>query len=73
MERSKEQVVRNLLAAGKFSIAEIANFASVTESFVKKVHTAQKKKKQILHIAKNIFYFYSFKIAILFFPLIVRC
>ena len=42
MERGKEQVVKNLLAADKFSISEIAGFAGVTEAFVKKVRAALK-------------------------------
>lgn len=32
--KGKEEVVRNLLLAKRFTISEIANFASVTESFV---------------------------------------
>lgn len=35
-EKGKEQVVGNLLATGKFSISEIAAFAGVAETFVKK-------------------------------------
>jgi len=31
------EVVNKLLLAGKFSITEVANFANVTESFVRKV------------------------------------
>lgn len=42
VEEGKEQVVKNLLAAGKFSIAEIAGFAGVTEAFVKKIESALK-------------------------------
>lgn len=37
MEKGKAEVVKNLLIAGKFSISEIANFANVTEAFVRKV------------------------------------
>ncbi len=37
MERGKAEVVKNLLLADKFTLAEIANFASVTVAFVKKV------------------------------------
>ncbi len=36
-EKKSYEVVKNLLVANKFTIAEIANFASVTEAFVKKV------------------------------------
>jgi hypothetical protein len=43
MGKSKVEVVRNLLAAARFTIAEIANFAGVTEAFVKKVKSANKK------------------------------
>lgn len=43
IEKGKLQVVQNLLNAGKFTIAEIAGFAGVTEAFVKKV---KGKKKQ---------------------------
>jgi predicted transposase/invertase (TIGR01784 family) len=34
MEQGKAEVVRNLLAAGRFTTLEIANFASVSETFV---------------------------------------
>lgn len=37
MEKGKAEVVKNLLTTGKFSIAEIANFANVPEAFVRKV------------------------------------
>lgn len=43
VEKGKEQVVKNLLAADKFTIAEIANFAGVTEAFVKKVKEGSKR------------------------------
>lgn len=36
-KKKSYEVVKNLLAANKFTIAEIANFANVTEAFVKKV------------------------------------
>jgi flagellar biosynthesis/type III secretory pathway protein FliH len=36
-EKKSYEVVKNMLAANKFTIAEIANFANVTESFVRKV------------------------------------
>jgi predicted transposase/invertase (TIGR01784 family) len=39
-EEVKTEVVKNLLAADKFTIAEIANFASVTETFVLRVKNA---------------------------------
>jgi len=45
IEKGKEKVVQNLLSANKFTISEIANFAGVTETFVKKVRTALNKKK----------------------------
>ncbi|MFT4092670.1 MAG: Rpn family recombination-promoting nuclease/putative transposase [Niabella sp.] len=45
MEKGKELVVGNLLAASKFTLSEIANFAGVTEAFVKKVRTTLKKNK----------------------------
>lgn len=37
----KAEVVKNLLSANKFTIAEIANFASVSEAFVKDVQKSQ--------------------------------
>jgi predicted transposase YdaD len=37
IEKKGHEVVKNLLIAGKFTIAEIANFANVTEDFVRKV------------------------------------
>ena len=40
-EEGKSEVVRNLLTVSAFSIAEIANFANVSEAFVRKI------KKQI--------------------------
>ena len=36
IKKGKEQVVKHVLATGKFSIAEIAGFAGVTEAFVKR-------------------------------------
>jgi hypothetical protein len=36
-KKKSHEVVKNLLAANKFTIAEIANFANVREAFVKKV------------------------------------
>ncbi|SEN62969.1 hypothetical protein SAMN05216436_11930 [bacterium A37T11] len=41
----KTEVVTNLLLSNKFTIAEIANFASVTEDFVRKVQADLAKKK----------------------------
>ena len=35
-EEGKAEVVRNLLSVGKFSIEEVANFANVSEAFVRK-------------------------------------
>jgi hypothetical protein len=43
IEKGKGLVVTNLLAAKKFTIAEIANFGGVTEAFVKKVKVEKKK------------------------------
>lgn len=45
VEQKSYEVVTNLLAAGKFSVPEIANFASVPEEFVKKVRADLNKKK----------------------------
>jgi predicted transposase/invertase (TIGR01784 family) len=36
-QRKSVEIVKNLLAAGKFTIAEIAKYAGVTEDFVRKV------------------------------------
>ena len=36
-KKKSHEVVKNLLAANKFTIAEIANFVNVTEAFVKKI------------------------------------
>ncbi|MEC3879912.1 hypothetical protein [Parapedobacter sp. 10938] len=46
VEQKSYEVVSNLLAAGEFSVAEIANFATVTEDFVKKVRADLSKKKK---------------------------
>lgn len=46
IEKGKKEVVGNLLAAGKFSVSEIANFASVTEGFVQKVRADLDKKEK---------------------------
>jgi predicted nucleic-acid-binding protein len=37
MEKKSYEVVKNLLQANRFTIPEIANFANVTEDFVRKV------------------------------------
>jgi hypothetical protein len=37
LEEKSFKVVENLLATGKFTIAEIANFADVSEAYVRKV------------------------------------
>jgi predicted transposase/invertase (TIGR01784 family) len=37
LEKGKTEVVKNLLSSGEFTIAKIANFAGVTEAFVRKV------------------------------------
>ncbi len=44
-QKSYEFVVK-LLDAGKFTVAEIANYATVSEDFVKKVHADLAKKKK---------------------------
>ena len=36
-EQKSYEVVKNLLSAGEFTVAKIANFANVSESFVRKV------------------------------------
>lgn len=36
-EEGKSEVVKNLLSSGKFAIAEIANFANVSEAFVRRI------------------------------------
>ena len=41
-EESKTEFVKNLLAANKFTVVEIANFANVTEAFVRKVKKTAK-------------------------------
>ena len=42
LEKKSYEVVKNLLSARKFSIAEIANFACVSEGFVRKVKKGSK-------------------------------
>jgi len=37
MEKGMAEVVKNLLSTGKFSIPEIANFANVSEAFVRRI------------------------------------
>ena len=44
-QKSYEFVVK-LLSAGKFTIAEIANYATVSEEFVQKVRADLNKKKK---------------------------
>ena len=46
IEQGKASVVAGLLAAGKFTVSEIANFATVTEDFVRKVRADLNKKKK---------------------------
>ncbi|MDR0792303.1 MAG: hypothetical protein LBE82_03270 [Chitinophagaceae bacterium] len=41
---ARSEVVENLLHAGKFTVSEIANFASVDEAFVKKVRAKLSQK-----------------------------
>jgi phage portal protein BeeE len=45
IEKKNFEVVENLLSANRFTVAEIANFAGVTESFVKKVQSKYYKKR----------------------------
>jgi flagellar biosynthesis/type III secretory pathway protein FliH len=49
IEQSKVDFIKNLLAANQFTVAQIANFASVTESFVRKVRTGLIKIKSNEH------------------------
>lgn len=37
IEKGKTEVVTNLINTGKFTIQEIANFAGVSETFVRKI------------------------------------
>ena len=46
IEKKSYEVVSNLLAAGRFTISEIANFATVTEDFVKEVRADLDKKRR---------------------------
>ena len=46
IEKKSYEVVSNLLAAGRFTISEIANFATVTEDFVKGVRADLDKKRK---------------------------
>lgn len=41
-EEMKKEIVRNLLNSQKFTVTEIANFAGVTESFVRRVASSNK-------------------------------
>ncbi len=45
-EKKSYEVVSNLLAAGRVTISEIANFATVTEDFVKKVRADLNKENK---------------------------
>jgi len=45
VEKKSYEVVSNLLAAGKFTISEIANYATVSEDFVRKVRSALESQK----------------------------
>ncbi|MGH2642462.1 MAG: hypothetical protein ACRDE2_00815 [Chitinophagaceae bacterium] len=42
-KEAKAQVIKKLLSAKKFTTSEIANFASVSESFVRRVKKGMKK------------------------------
>jgi len=44
-EKKSYEVVENLLAAGRFTIAEIADYASVTVGFVEQVRDSLSNKK----------------------------
>ena len=46
MLETKYEVVSNLILANRFSTAEIAEYASVTENFVEKVRADLAKKKK---------------------------
>ena len=43
IEKGKTEVVANLISTGNFSISQIANFANVPESFVRKFKEGTKK------------------------------
>ena len=43
LEQKSYEVVSNLLNAGKFTVSEIANFANVSEAFVRKVKKERRK------------------------------
>ena len=45
-EQKSYEFVSNLLLAGKFTVAEIANYATVTEDFVRKVRADLANKKK---------------------------
>lgn len=53
MEKGKQEVVENLLATGKFTVSEIADFAVVTEEFVEKVRTLLGKRSNKRHFPKQ--------------------
>jgi len=44
-EKGIEKIVQNLINNGKFTVPEIANFAGVPESFVRKVRSSMKKRR----------------------------
>jgi len=44
-EEGRESIVKNLINSGQFTLSEIASFAGVPVSFVKKLQSAAKKKK----------------------------
>jgi phage portal protein BeeE len=46
VEQGKVEAIKSLLAANRFTIAQIANFANVTESLVKKVRAGLNKKQK---------------------------
>ena len=45
-EQKSYEFVSNLLVAGKFTVAEIANYATVSEAFVKKIRAELNRKKK---------------------------
>lgn len=44
IEKGKEQIIKNLLSTDKFTVAEIANFANITEAYVRRVRKSLKNK-----------------------------
>lgn len=45
-EQKSYEIVSNLILTGRFTTAEIANFATVTEEFVEKVRAGLAKKEK---------------------------